>query len=173
MPFSNSQASLDTNILYYFHVVGRLDLIWALFPEGVWIDPAVLQEIREEFGADLEIHLKEQGFVFQTERQFKDKHYLEMAEIKARRRGLKHADIVTIVVAGKQGATCLSADDPVRKTCDERQIPFARHLGCLDEAIRRGLLCGDEALVILDLFLDEGLYLSGSLVDDFRKSWKS
>jgi len=172
MPFSRNQASLDTNILYYFHAVGRLDLIWALFPEGVWIDPAVLQEIRIEFGADLETYLSEQGFVFRIERQFEDRHYVEMAEIKARRRGLKHADIVTVVVAGKQDITCLSADEPVRKTCEERGIPFARHLGCLEEAIKRGLLDDKEALIVLEGFLDEGLYLPRSLVEDFRQCRK-
>ncbi|HHJ19458.1 MAG TPA: hypothetical protein ENJ84_06475 [Gammaproteobacteria bacterium] len=172
MPFSSRQASLDTNILYYFHAVGRLDLLWALFPEGVWIDPAVLQEIRDELGTDIEDSLRGQGLVFHVEKQFEDRHYVEMAEIKARHRGLKHADIVTIVVAGKRGITCLSADDPVRKTCEERNIPFARHLGCLDEAIARGLLTGEEALALLDGFIVEGLYLPRSLVNEFRSKWK-
>lgn len=173
MPFTKNQASLDTNILYYFHAVGRLDLIWALFPGGVWIDPAVLQEIHNEFCTDLETRLRAQGLVFQIERQFEDKHYVEMAEIKARRRGLKHADIVTIVVAGKRGITCLSADDAVRKTCEERRIAFARHLGCLAEAIERSLLSSGEALTILDGFLGDGLYLPHSVVKDFRRRWKT
>jgi len=171
MPFRNAQACADTNILYYFYAIGRLDLVWALFPDGIWIDPAVLREIREVFGADLEEWLGEQDCPFQIERQFEDRHYLEMAEIKARRPGLKHADIVTIVIAGKQGITCLSADDAVRKTCEERGVSFARHVGCLDEAVCRGLLTQGEALALLDALLEEGLYLPQSLIKRFREKW--
>jgi|GEM_PF-1488618 len=172
MPFRNTQASVDTNILYCFYEIGRLDLVWSLFPGRVWIDPAVLQEIREEFGTDVEVWLREQGFDFQTERQFEDRHYLEMAEIKARHRGLKHADIVTIVVAGKHGITCLSADDAVRKNCEERDIAFARHLGCLDEATRRGFLNGKKAMELLSGFLKEGLFPPRALVEQYQNKWQ-
>ena len=173
MPFRKCQASVDTNILYYFFAAGRLDILWTLFPEGIWIDPAVFYEIRREFENDLEAWLHEQGLGYQVERQFEDAHYVEMAEIKARHRGLKHPDIATIVVAGKHGVTCLSADDAVRKTCDERDIPFARHIGCLEEAVRREVITSAEALRILEAFLEEGLYLPLPLVTECREKWRN
>ncbi len=172
MPFSRSQASLDTNILRYFFAAGRLDLIWKLFPNGIWIDPTVLHELRREFGDALDSGLERDGFPFQIERRFEDHDYVQMAEIKARHRALKHPDIVTVVVAEKQGITCLSADDVVRKVCQERGIPFARHLGCLDEAVSRGLLGPEEALDLMEKFLEDGLYLPAPLVERYRREWK-
>lgn len=172
MPFHNTQACVDTNILYYFYVIGRLDLVWALFPDGIWIDPAVLHEIREVFGANLENWLRKQNYPFQIELQFEDRHYLEMAEIKARRPGLKHADIVTIVIAGKHGITCLSTDDAVRKTREERNIAFARHLVCLEAAVQRHLLNSKQATNLLNGFLDEGLFLPHFLVKHYRCKWQ-
>jgi len=171
MPFSRRQASLDTNILRYFFAAGRLDLIWALFPDGVWIDPSVLHELRNEFGNALATELSRDGFPFQVERQFDDYDYVQMAEIKARHRALKHPDIVTVVVAEKQGITCLSADDVVRKVCEERGVPFARHLGCLDEAIRRGLLGPADAVDLMEGFLAGGLYLPRTIIETYRKKW--
>lgn len=173
MPFRKRQASVDTNILYYFFAAQRLDILWSLFPEGIWIDPSVFYEIRREFGNDLEAWLREQSLGYQVERQFEDAHYLEMAEIKARHRGLKHPDIATIVVAGKRGITCLSADDAVRKTCDERGIPFARHIGCLEEAVLREVIAPAEATRILEVFLEEGLYLPLPLVTECREKWRN
>lgn len=172
MPFSRSQASLDTNILRYFFAAGRIDLIWALFPDGIWIDPSVLYELRSEFGDALAANLERDGFPFQVERQFEDHHYVQMAEIKARHRALKHPDIVTVVVAEKQDATCLSADDVVRKICEERGIPFARHLGCLDEAVSRELLGPADAVGLMEEFLEGGLYLPGFMVERYRRKWE-
>ena len=171
MPFSHSQASLDTNILCYFHAAGRLDLIWKLFPEGIWIDPPVLYELRTEFDGGPEAGLEQQGFQFLVERQFEDHDYVQMAEIKARHRALKHPDIVTLVVAEKQGITCLSADDVIRKVCEERGIPFARHLGCLDEAVLRGLLRPGGAAALMETFLERGLYLPAAMVDRYHRKW--
>jgi len=173
MPFRKRQASVDTNILYYFFAAGRLDILWTLFPEGIWIDPTVFYEIRREFENDLKAWLYEQGLGYQVERQFEDAHNVEIAEIKARHRGLKHPDIATIVVAGKHGIACLSADDAVRKTCDERGIHFARHIGCLEEAVRREIIVPAEAIRILDAFQTEGLYLPLPLVTECRESWRN
>ena len=75
MPFSRGQASLDTNILRYFFAAGRLDLIWALFPDGIWIDPTVLYELRKELGDALDGGLESGGFPFQVERRFDDRDY--------------------------------------------------------------------------------------------------
>jgi len=172
MPFSHTQASLDTNILYYFHAAGRLDLIWNLFPDGLWIDPTVLHELRKELGGTFEADLEQDGFQFQVERQFEDHDYVQMAEIKARHRALKHPDIVTVVVAEKQSITCLSADDVVRKVCEERGIPFARHLGCLDEAVRRKLLEPADAAALMAEFLEGGLYLPAAMVAKYRSRWR-
>ncbi len=173
MPFDHTQASLDTNILRYFFEAGRLDLIWALFPDGIWIDPSVLYEVRKEFGDALDSELKQGGFLFQVERRFEDHDYVQMAEIKARHRALKHPDIVTVVVAEKQGIACLSADDVVRKVCEERGIPFARHLGCLDEAVGRKLLEPGNAASLMEQFLEAGLYLPAAMVQNYQKKWRS
>ena len=97
---------------------------------------------------------------------------MQMAEIKARHRALKHPDIATVVVAEKQGITCLSADDVVRKVCEERGIPFARHLGCLDEAVSRELLGLADAVDLMEKFLEGGLYLPAAMVARYRNKWR-
>lgn len=172
MPFSRLEASADTNILSDFYCANHVGLLWQLFPDGIWIDPYILEEIRCKFGYDFLNELKRLNLTHQVERNFEDIHYAEMAEIKARRRGLKHSDIACIVIASKRGITCLSSDDAVRKTCQERGIPLARHLSCLQTAVDRHLISAGNAIFLLQSFIDNGLYLPVDLVDEHLARWE-
>jgi len=37
MPFTRTSASADTCVLSDFIAVGRPDLLWRLFPDGIWL----------------------------------------------------------------------------------------------------------------------------------------
>ena len=159
MPFTRTTASADTCVLSDFITGGRPDLLTQLFPHGIWVDAAVIVELTDQFGASCRDRAQAAGLNLLVERGYDAAHYAEMAEIKRTRPGMRHADIVTVVLARKIGGTCLSSDAAVRKTCKERGLRFAGHLGCLQVGIERRLLGKDDAGGLLHLFLDNGLYL--------------
>lgn len=170
MPPLKDSASADTCVVSDFLATSRLDLLGGLFPQGLWIDPSVLQELSVQFGESVLDDLRSQGCVVLIERGFGPDDYLEMAEIKRRRPALLHPDVVSVVLARMHDATCLSSDGAVRKTCQERGIDVAGHVGCLRQGMVRGLLSHRQASDLLDRMLERGLYLPASVVDDFRAS---
>jgi len=152
-----------------FIAVGRPDLLWRLFPDGMWIDPGTTIELQVQFGASILADLRTQGCEPLIERGFEPVDYIEMAEIKSRRPALRHPDIACVVLARMHGATCLSSDGAVRKTCRERGIPIAGQVGCLMEAVDRRLLTRARAQDLLRAFLANGLYLPASVVAGFLR----
>lgn len=167
MPFTRTSASADTCVLSDFIAAGRPDLLWRLFPDGIWIDPGAAIEIQVQFGPSILANLRAQGCEPLIERGFEPGDYIEMAEIKTRRPALRHPDIACVVLARMHGATCLSSDGAVRKTCQERGILMAGQVGCLTEAIDRRLLKRTQAQDLLRTFLANGLYLPTSVVAGF------
>lgn len=167
MPFTRTTASADTCVLSDFIAVGRPDLLWRLFPDGIWIDAGVALELQLQFGTSVLADLRIQACEPLVERGFEASHYIEMAEIKTRRPALRHPDIACVVLARMHGATCLSSDGAVRKTCQERGVLIAGQVGCLTEAIDRLLLNRAQAQDLLRTFLANGLYLPASVVTGF------
>lgn len=167
MPFTRTTASADTCVLSDFIAVGRADLLWRLFPDGIWIDPSAAQELQAHYGTGALADLRTQGCEPLVERNFDVRDYVEMAEIKRRRPALLHPDIACVVLARMHGATCLSSDAAVRKTCQERGIPMAGQVGCLEEAVKRRLLKRAEGQDLLRAFLAKGLFLPSSVVAGF------
>lgn len=167
MPFSRTSASADTCALSDFIRAGRVELLWQLFPDGIWVDASAIIELQTEFGSAVIDDLRARGCEPLLERAFEDRHYLEMAEIKRRRPALRHPDIACVVLAGMHGATCLSSDGAVRKTCQERGVLVAGQVGCLEEAVRRRLMSRAVAKDLLQEFLTNGLYLPRQLILDF------
>ena len=167
MPFTRTSASADTCVLSDFIAAGRPDLLWRLFPDGIWIDPGATIELQVQFGTSILADLRTQGCEPLIERGFEPVDYIEMAEIKTRRPALRHPDIACVVLARMHGATCLSSDGAVRKTCQERGIQMAGQVGCLTEAVARLLLKRAQAQDLLQIFLANGLYLPASVVASF------
>lgn len=174
MPFTRTTASADTCVLSDFIAVGHLELLWRLFLDGIWTDSGIVLELQDRFGSSVVDELRACACELLIERSFQDRHYFEMAEIKARRPTLRHPDIACVVVAGMHGATCLSSDAAVRRTCKERSVFVAGHVGCLQEAVARRLIDSAQAIDLLDRFLVNGLYLLPAVVSEFREEmWKS
>ncbi len=163
MPFSCPRCVIDTNVLSDFYECDCIQLIWDLFPGGVWIDPYVSEELKVKFELDVQAELTARQLPYNFTNDYEPEHYAEMAEIKARRRALKHADISCILNAGLNDATCLSADNAVFKTCQERNVRVTRHGGILVEAIARGLVTKAEALAFFLAFLERGLTMKPSV----------
>jgi len=167
MPFTRTTACADTCVLSDFIRAGRVELLWQLFPDGIWVDASAVIELQTEFGSAVLDDIRSRGCEPLFERAFEDRHYLEMAEIKRRRPALRHPDIVCVVLAGMHGATCLSSDAAVRKTCQERGVSIAGQLGCLEQAVQRRLISRAVATDLLREFLTNGLYLPRALIADF------
>ncbi|WP_233592973.1 hypothetical protein [Candidatus Pantoea deserta] len=128
-----------------FHECGCLALIWQLFPGGVWIDPYVCEELKAKYSLDVQHALAHLQLPYTFTNDYEPQHYAEMQEIKTRRRALKHADISCVIQARLQQATCLSADNAVCKTCQERGIKVSQHGGILEEAVNRNLISKAQA----------------------------
>jgi len=122
MPFTKTTASADTCVLSDFVAVGRTDLLSRLFPDGIWVDASVVVELEDQFGSSVRQEMTEGGCELLIERGYNPAHYVEMADIKRTRPGMRHPDIATVVLARRYGGTCLSSDAAVRKTCTERGI---------------------------------------------------
>lgn len=145
MPFQCPRCVIDTNVLADFHECGCLALIWPLFPGGVWINPYVCEELKAKYSLDVQHALAHLQLPYTFTNDYEPQHYAVMQEIKTRRRALKHADISCVIQARLQQATCLSADNAVCKTCQERGIKVSRHGGILEEAVNRNLISKAQA----------------------------
>lgn len=165
MPFQCPRCVIDTNVLSDFYGCDCLALIWQLFPGGVWIDPYVCEELKVKYQLDVQQTLARLQLPYVFTNDYEPEHYAEMQEIKVRRRALKHADISCVLQARLQDATCLSADNAVFKTCQERGIRVARHGGILEEAINRHMLSKAQARHFFQAFLDRGLTMKPSIRD--------
>ncbi|AEX50944.1 hypothetical protein GRAQ_00090 [Rahnella aquatilis CIP 78.65 = ATCC 33071] len=166
MPFERQKCVVDTNVLSDFYQCECLKLIWDLYPQGVWIDPYVSEELKVRYMLDVQHELQQLGLFYNFTNNYEPEHYLEMAEIKSRRRALKTADISCIVNAKMNDATCLSADNAVYKTCTERGLKAARHGGILEECVRRELITRGKAREYFLAFLDRGLTMKPSVRDE-------
>ncbi len=169
MPFTRTTASADTCVLSDFIRGGRPGLLSRLFPDGIWVDAAIIVELEDSFGASFRAMAQADGLKLLVERGYGATNYAEMAEIKRTRPGMRHVDIATVVLARKVGGTCLSSDAAVRKTCNERGILIAGQLGCLRVCVERRLLVKKEAEGLLELFLNNGLYLPQVEVEQFLR----
>jgi len=163
MPFECPRCVIDTNVLSDFYECECIQLIWSLFPGGVWIDPYVCEELKAKYDLDVQQELARLQLPYNFTNDFEPEHYAEMQEIKARRRALKHADISCVINARVNQATCLSADNAVYKTCQERQVRVARHGGILLEAVKREMITKTQALEFFQAFLDRGLTMKPSV----------
>lgn len=126
MPFTRTTASADTCVLSDFITGGRPDLLTQLFPDGIWVDAAVIVELTDQFGASCRDRAQAAGLNLLVERGYDAAHYAEMAEIKRTRPGMRHADIVTVVLARKIGGLAC-----------RRTRPCARPAPC----VRMKVLC--------------------------------
>lgn len=171
MPFECPRGVIDTNVLSDFYEGGCLGLIWQVYPGGVWIDPYVCEELKVKYNLDVQEELARLNLPYNFTNDYEPEHYVEMAEIKIRRRALKYADISCVVNARIHEATCLSADNAVYKTCGERGVKAARHGGLLQEAVRRGLLNKQQALTHFQFFLDRGLTMRPSIREQILASF--
>jgi predicted nucleic acid-binding protein len=169
MPFTKTTASADTCVLSDFIMADRVSLLFHLFPEGIRVDASVIVELQEQFGASVREQVSASGCDLLIERAYEAAHYAEMAEIKRHRPGMRHADITTVVLAGKYQGTCLSSDGAVRKTCQERSILVSGHLGCLQAGVERALCSSGQAADLVSKFMENGLYLPDKLVTNFLK----
>ena len=163
MPFQCPRCVIDTNVLSDFYECGCLPLIWQLFPGGVWSDPYVSEELKVKYQLDVQHALAHLQLPYTFTNDYEPEHYAEMQEIKERRRALKHADISCVIQARLQQATCLSADNAVYKTCQERGIKVSRHGGILEEAVKRDMISKAQALRFFQGFLDRGLTMKPSI----------
>lgn len=159
MPFTCPRACADTNVLCDFYLAGCIEIIWHLYPDGVWIDPYVHEELKVKYNLDVYHALQVKGLEYISTKNYSAEQLMQMAEIKTRKRALKFADISCIVNSGIHDAVCLSADNAVVSICIERNIKVARHCGILEEAIRREIITKNIAYVHLIKFLDNGLTL--------------
>lgn len=166
MPFECPRCVIDTNVLSDFYECGCIQLIWDLFPGGVWIDPYVCEELKVKFALDVQQELARLQLPYNFTNDYEPEHYAEMQEIKTRRRALKHADISCILNARLNDATCLSADNAVFKTCQERNVRVSRHGGVLLEAVNRGMITKAEALAFFLAFLERGLTMRPSIREE-------
>lgn len=171
MPFECPRCVIDTNVLSDFFESGCLEVIWKIFPGGVWIDPYVCEELKAKYDLDVQQELMRLNLQYNFTNDYEPENLVEMAEIKTRRRALKYADISCVVNARIHDATCLSADNAVYKTCGERGVKAARHGGILQEAVRRQLLTRQEALAIFLLFLERGLTMKSSVREQIITSF--
>lgn len=137
MPFECPRCVIDTNVLSDFYEGKCLDLIWQIYPGGVWIDPYVCEELKAKYNLDVQEQLTRLQLPYNFTNDYEPEHFIEMAEIKNRRRALKYADISCVVNARIHDATCLSADNAVYKTCAERGVSCpprrATSRGCAQE----------------------------------------
>lgn len=163
MPFNCSRCVVDTNVLSDFFECRCLNLIWNIFPDGVWIDPYVCEELKTKYDLNVQKELNRLRLPYRFTNDYDPGHFVEMAEIKTRKRALKYADISCIINARLHHATCLSADNAVFKTCVERGVKAARHGGILQEAVRRDLLTKPQALGHFECFLSRGLTMKTSV----------
>lgn len=166
MPFECPRCVIDTNVLSDFFECGCLHLIWRIFPGGVWIDPYVCEELKAKYDLDVQQELGRLNLQYFFTNDYDAEHFAEMGEIKARKAALKTADIACIMNAKIHGATCLSADMAVYKTCADRGVKVARHGGILLEAVRRQMLTNDEARGYFEFFIERGLMMKPSIRDE-------
>lgn len=171
MPFECRRCVIDTNVLSDFFECGCLNLIWQIFPEGVWIDPYVCEELKAKYNLDVQSELNRLQLQYNFTNDYEPEHFAEMAEIKTRRRALKYADISCVVNARIHDATCLSADNAVFKTCDERGVKAARHGGILQEAVTRQFITKAQAREYFQFFLDNGLTMKLSIREQILASF--
>lgn len=171
MPFTKTAASADTCVVTDFYAASRLDLLWRLFPDGLWLDASVLLELHDMHGENILQALS--GFTppHRVEKHWEDSDYELMRVIKSRHRALTHPDIASVVLAHKYGIACLSSDAALFKTCGEYGVPAVRHVGLLDESISRHLIVAKEALTLLDGFVADGLFLPIALIEERRQRW--
>ena len=170
MPFSRTTASADTCVLSDFIAADQPGLLLRLFPDGIWVDPSVIVELEERFGPAIRARVAAGGLTLLVERDYAASDYAEMAEIKRTRPAMRHPDIASVVLARKNDGTCLSSDGAVRKTCAERQIRIAGQLGCLRVCVERRMVTKRGAEALLQTFLNNGLYLPRSDVEQFLKA---
>ena len=163
MPFECPRCVIVTNVLSDFYEGGCLGLIWQIYPGGVWIDPYVCEELKAKYNLNVQEELARLQLAYNFTNDYEPEHLVEMAEIKTRRRALKYADISCVVNASIHDATCLSADNAVYKTCEERGVKAARHGGLLQEAVRRGIIDKQQALTYFQFFLDNGLTMKATV----------
>ncbi|MFJ1217509.1 hypothetical protein ACVSUH_21135 [Yersinia enterocolitica] len=106
MPFECPRCVIDTNVLSDFYEGGCLSLIWQVYPGGVWIDPYVCEELKANYALNVQKELARLQLQYNFTNDYEPEHFVEMAEIKARRRALKYADISCVVNARIHDATC-------------------------------------------------------------------
>ena len=172
MPFECPRCVIDTNVLSDFYEGKCLDLIWQIYPGGVWIDPYVCEELKAKYNLDVQEQLTRLQLPYNFTNDYEPEHFIEMAEIKNRRRALMYADISCVVNARIHDATCLSADNAVYKTCAERGVKAARHGGLLQEAVHRRLIHKQQALMHFQFFLDRGLTMKSSVREQILASFE-
>lgn len=156
MPFECPRCVIDTNVLSDFYEGGCLGLIWQVYPGGVWIDPYVCEELKAKYNLNVQEELARLQLPYNFTNDYEPEHYVEMAEIKTRRRALKYADISCVVNARIHEATCLSADNAVYKTCGERGVKAADMVDFFKKLSAEGFLVSNTPLRIFNFSLSVG-----------------
>lgn len=167
MPFTRNAASADTCVLSDFLKARRPDLLARLFPDGIRVDASVVFELTDSFGYRVCEQLADYNCHLMIERDYEPIHYSAMATIKQTRPALRHPDIATLVLAEKYQLACLSSDKAVRKTCGERGILIAGHIGCLKTCVERRWLDPATGVALLNTFKENGLYLPADKAAQF------
>jgi predicted nucleic acid-binding protein len=157
---ASDKVSLDSSVIVDFHLAGALTLLEDLFSGRLLISDFVKKELVD---ATLQLNVTE-IIALST-----DEEWEFFRKLKQGRPGLGLGELGALCIARFHGAILITNDRQARLAAEEASIFVHGVLGVLEYAHEIGRLSGEKALEVLGEMIHQGAWISGDLVEQFRK----
>jgi len=161
-PLSESQASLDANVILDFHLTGNLAVLERAIPRGILVSDFVQAELTKSDatippGSEV-VHLK-------TEEQL---NFFDQLRRTYSRLGA--GELGAIAVAHFRRAMVVSNDGQARNAASDHGIEVSGSLGVLQSAVAADAITPARAVQLMEEMVLAGAWFSDELIDIFRNS---
>ncbi len=152
-------VSIDANVAADFALVGRPELLGALFPGRLLACDFVVAELARAAivldGVQALTPIKE------------EMEFLQLLRNQHRNLGL--GELGAICVARSRKAVVLTNDREARKLASELGLDISGTLGILKYAVATNVLAAAEAIQVLDEMIANGSWFGIELVEEFKR----
>jgi predicted nucleic acid-binding protein len=157
---ASDKVSLDSSVIVDFHLAGALTLLEDLFSGRLLLSDFVRKELVD---ATLQLNVTE-IIALST-----DEEWEFFRKLKQGRPGLGLGELGALCIARFHGAILITNDRQARLAAEESGVLVHGGLGVLEYALEIRRLSGREALEILQEMINQGAWISGDLVEQFKK----
>jgi len=157
---ASDKVSLDSSVIVDFHLAGALTLLEDLFSGRLLISDFVKKEL-----VDATLQLNGTEIISLST----DNEWEFFRELRQGRAGLGLGELGALCVARFHSAILLTNDRQARLAAEEAGVLVHGGLGVLEYALEIKRLSGREALEILREMINQGAWISGDLVEQFKK----